>query len=225
MIAKPIISPKEASDLIKDGDSLLCAGFMGVGSTETIFEAMVAECPHKNLTLICNDAGWDVPNKPINGVAPLVRNKMFKKFIGCHMGLNHEMQKQNNAGEIEVNLIPMGSFVEKIRCGGAGLGGVLTPTGVGTEVEEGKQKIEVEGKTYLLETPLRANVALIKAKIADKAGNLFHAKTARNFNCVMATAADIVIVEAEQIVEIGELDPEHVHTPFILIDYLVQSRI
>ncbi|MGL6081523.1 MAG: CoA transferase subunit A, partial [Gammaproteobacteria bacterium] len=178
---------------------------------------------HRDLTLICNDGAWGMHDKPQNGVAPMIAQRLFKKFIGCHIGLNPEIQRQNNAGETEVTLIPMGTFMERIRCGGAGLGGILTPTGLGTEVEAGKQKITVEGKEYLLEIPLRADIAFIKAKTADKAGNLVHSKTARNFNSVMATAADIVIVEVEEIVEIGTIDPNQVHTPFIFIDYIVQG--
>lgn len=223
MISKPIISPKEAITLINSGDTLMSGGFMGCGSAETIIKAMITHCPFRNLTIICNDGGWDCQNKPQSGIAPLVTNHFLKKFIGCHIGLNPELQRQFREGETDVTLMPMGTFIERIRCGGSGLGGVLTPTGLGTEVEEGKQKITVEGKEYLLEIPLRANIALIKTKYADKSGNLIHSKTARNFNSVMATAADIVIVEAEEIVEIGDLDPNLIHTPFIFVDYLVQG--
>lgn len=225
MIEKPIISPKEAISFVKSEDLIMCGGFMGCGSAETIFKAMVEHCPHNDLTLICNDGAWGFPDKPKNGVAPMIYKKLFKKFIGCHIGLNPELQKQNNMGETEVTLMPMGTFIEKIRCGGAGLGGVLTPTGLGTEIELNKQKITVDGKEYLLETPLHAHIAFIKAKKADKAGNLVHTKTARNFNSVMATAADIVIVEAEEIVEIGEIDPNQVHTPFIFVNYIVQGEL
>lgn len=223
MIEKPIISSYDVVDLVKAGDTVMCGGFMGCGSAEIIFKAMVEKCAHRDLTLICNDGGWGREDKPKNGVAFMVENKLFSKFIGCHIGLNPELQRQNNDNEIDVTLMPMGTFIERIRCGGSGLGGILTPTGLGTEVEEGKQKITVEGKEYLLEIPLRANIAFIKARKADKAGNLIHSKTARNFNSVMATAADIVIVEAEEIVEIGTIDPNQVQTPFIFIDYIVQG--
>ncbi len=223
MVEKPIISPKEAALLIKSGDVMMSGGFMGCGSAETIIKAMVEHCPHRDLTLLSNDGAWGFPDKPKNGVAPLIDNHFFKKFMGCHIGLNPELQRQGNAGEIDITLMPMGTFIERMRSGGAGLGGVLTPTGLGTEVEEGKQKITVDGKEYLLETALRANIAIIKAKISDKAGNLIHNETARNFNSIMATAADIVIVEAEEIVEIGDIDPNAVQTPFIFVDYIVQG--
>ncbi|MGL4677375.1 MAG: CoA transferase subunit A [Brevinema sp.] len=223
MIEKPIISPQEAVAFVKSGDRIMCGGFMGCGSADTIFQSMLKHCTHKDLILICNDGAWGIADKPQNGVAPMIAKKLFKKFIGCHIGLNPELQRQNNAGETEVTLMPMGTFIERIRCGGAGLGGVLTPTGLGTEVAEGKHKITVEGKEYLLEVPLRADIAFIKAQKADKAGNLVHSKTARNFNSVMATAADLVIVEVEEIVEIGAVDPNHVQTPFIFVDYIVQG--
>lgn len=224
MIAKPIISPQEAAALIKSEDTLMCGGFMGCGSAETVFKAIVEHCPHKNLTLICNDGAMCMEGKPENGVAPMIDKKLFKKFIGCHIGLNTELQRQHKTEETSVTLMPMGTFIERIHAHGAGLGGFLTPTGLGTEVEEGKQKITVDGKEYLLEIPLKANIAFIKAKKADKAGNLIHHATAQNFNSIMATAADIVVVEAEEIVEIGDIDPDQVQTPFIFIDYIVQGE-
>ena len=128
-----------------------------------------------------------------------------------------------NAGEMTVDLVPQGTLAERIRAAGCGLGGFLTPTGVGTEVENGKQKFEMNGRTYLLELPLKGNIALLKARKADKAGNLVYSKTARNFNPLMAMACDIVIVEAEEIVEIGALDPDQIHTPSIFVDYIVQA--
>lgn len=225
MIEKPIITAKEAAQLIKSGDTIMSGGFMGCGAAETIIQAMLEHCPHRDLNLISNDGGWGIKDKHVNGVAPLIFAKMFKSFLGCHIGLNPELQRQGIDGEAEVTVIPMGTFIEKIRCGGSGLGGVLTPTGFGTEIEEGKQKITVDGKEYLLETAIHADVALIKAKVADKAGNLLYAKSARNFNCAMATAADLVIVEADEIVEIGDIDPEMVQTPFVFVDYIVQGEL
>ncbi len=224
MLAKPIITPKQAVDLINDGDAIMCGGFMGCGSAETILKELAESCVHNNLTLICNDGAWGIEGKPQNGVAHMIKKRLIKKFLGCHIGLNPELQAQFKEGHVDVTLMPMGTFIERIRCGGAGLGGVLTPTGIGTEVEEGKQKIRVNDKDYLLEVPLRANIAFIKAKIADKAGNLIHNETARNFNSVISTAADIVVVEAEEIVEIGDIDPNAVHTPFIFVDYIVQGE-
>lgn len=225
MIEKQIISPKDATDFVKSGNKIMCGGFMGCGSAETIIKAMVEHCVYSDLTLICNDGGWAIPDKPQNGVAPMIAKKLFKNFIGCHIGLNPELQRQGNSDETNITLMPMGTFLERMRCAGSGLGGVLTPTGFGTEVEENKVKITVEGKEYLLEIPLKADIAFIKAKKADKAGNLIHNKSARNFNSVMATAADIVIVEAEEIVEIGDIDPNQVQTPFIFIDYIVQGGL
>lgn len=161
---------------------------------------------------------------PLTGTAFMIKERLFSHFIGCHIGLNKELQRQMNAGELDVTLLPMGSFIEKMRAAGSGLGGVLTPTGLGTEVAEGKQVLNIEGKDYLLELPLHANIAFIKASVADKAGNLIYEKTARNFNPIMAMAADIVVAEADMIVEIGQLDPDAVHTPMIFVDYLVQGE-
>jgi acetate CoA/acetoacetate CoA-transferase alpha subunit len=157
-------------------------------------------------------------------VAPLVAKKQFKKVIATHIGLNGEIQRQMNAGETEVLLVPQGTLAERIRAAGAGLGGVLTPTGVGTEVQEGKKVIDLDGKRYLLETGLSGDVALIRAKKADKAGNCTYDKSGRNFNPLMAMACKTVIVEADEIVEIGQLDPEVVVTPSVVVTHLVQAK-
>lgn len=224
MIPKPTISPKEAVNLIKAGDSIMCGGFMGCGSAENIAKAAAEFCPHHDLTLISSDHSWCTPDRSkINGIAPMVIAKLFKKAFSSHIGLNDESQKQMREGTFDITLLPQGTFAERIRAAGAGLGGVLTPTGVGTEVQDGKQIIELDGKKYLLELPLHGDIAFIKAKTADKGGNLIFNKTARNFNPVMATAASIVVAEVEEIVEIGNLDPDQVITPFIFIDYLVLS--
>ncbi|QCX33309.1 acetate CoA-transferase subunit alpha [Caloramator sp. E03] len=206
---------EEIMDYIKDGMTIMIGGFMGVGTPEEIIDAMVKKGV-KDLTVISNDTAF--PNK---GVGKLIVNKQIKKVITSHIGLNPETGRQMNSGELIVELVPQGTLVERIRCGGAGLGGVLTKTGLGTLVEEGKRKIEINGEEYLLELPLRADVALIGASIADKQGNVFYNASTRNFNPVMATAADIVIAGAEKIVEIGELDPNHVMTPGIFVDYIV----
>jgi acetate CoA/acetoacetate CoA-transferase alpha subunit len=224
MIQKPIISPSEAAAKVKPGDTILVGGFLGCGSPHTVIHALAAAGTN-NMTLVCNDtAGHDLKTGKITGVGHLVAGKQFKKIIASHIGMNQETQRQMNEGETQVDLVPQGTLAEQVRAGGAGLGGFLTPTGVGTEVEQGKQVITIDGRPYLLELPIRGNVALIKAKVADKAGNLVFSATAKNFNPIMATAADLVIVEAEEIVEIGALDPEAIHTPSIFVDFLVKAE-
>ncbi|MDR1841493.1 MAG: CoA transferase subunit A [Holophagales bacterium] len=224
MIQKPVISAMEAAAKIKTGDTLLVGGFLACGSPHTIIQALKA-AGASGMTLVCNDtATFDLKTGIINGVAHLVSGKLFKRIITSHIGLNQETQRQMNDGETQVDLVPQGTLAEQIRAGGAGLGGFLTPTGIGSEVEEGKQIITIEGRPYLLELPLHGNVALIKAKVADKAGNLIYSQTARNFNPIMATAADLVIAEVEEIVEIGALDPDAIHTPSIFVDFLVKAE-
>jgi acetate CoA/acetoacetate CoA-transferase alpha subunit len=206
---------EEIVALIEDGMTIMIGGFMGVGTPEIIIDAMVSK-GIKNLTIIANDTG--LPGK---GIGKLITNKMIKKLIASHIGLNPETGIQMNNGELEVILVPQGTLAERIRCGGAGIGGFLTETGVGTIVEEGKQKISIANKDYLLELPLRADIALIRGTIVDKDGNIFYNASTRNFNTVMATAADKVIVAAESIVEVGEINPNNVMTPGIFIDYVV----
>jgi acetate CoA/acetoacetate CoA-transferase alpha subunit len=224
MIQKPIISATDAAAKVNAGDTVLVGGFLGCGSPHTLIQALRA-AGTSGMTLVCNDtAGHDLKTGVIGGVGHLVAGRQFKKIIASHIGLNQETQRQMNQGETEVDLVPQGTLVERIRAGGAGLGGFLTATGVGTEVEQGKQVIVIEGRPYLLELPLRGNVALIKAQVADRSGNLIYSATARNFNPIMATAADMVIVEAEQIVEIGAIDPDAVHTPSIFVDFIVKAE-
>lgn len=202
----------------------MVGGFMGCGSPHTILFAL-NEKGTKNLILISNDTAiHDFKTGKITGLGHLVQNKMFKKIIASHIGANQETQRQMNAGETEVELVPQGTLVEQVRAGGAGLGGFLTPTGIGTEVAKGKQIILVEHNSFLLELPIKADVAIIKAKKADKAGNLVFNGTARNFNPLMATAAALVIAEVEEIVETGEINPNDVHTPSIFVDFLVKSE-
>ncbi len=210
-----IISIKEAVDKIKDGMTIMVGGFLANGSPENIIDALV-EKNLKDLTLICNDTGF-----PDKGVGKMVVNKQFKKIIASHIGTNRETGNQMNSGETEVVLVPQGTLAERVRCGGNGLGGFYTPTGVGTEVAEGKEVKIINGKEYLFETPLRADVALLKASVVDKKGNMIFNKTMKNFNPLMATAADLVIVEADKIVEVGEIDPEHVMCSGIFVDYIV----
>ena len=223
MIIKRVISAADAAGRIKEGDSLMVGGFLSCGSPHTIILAL-KERGTKNLTLICNDtAVHDFKTGKITGVGHLIQGRQFKKIIASHIGTNQETQRQMNAGETEVELVPQGTLAEQVRAGGAGLGGFLTATGVGTEAAVGKQVIVVAQKPYLLELPLKADVAIIKAKKADTFGNLVFNGTARNFNPLMATAAALVIAEVEEIVETGEIDPNDIHTPSIFVDLLVKA--
>lgn len=224
MIEKPILTPAEAAAKVREGDTLMVGGFLACGSPHTLIQAL-KEKGTDQLTLVCNDtAAHDLKSGRITGVGHLVARRQFKKIIASHIGLNQETQRQMNAGETEVELVPQGTLAERVRAAGAGLGGFLTPTGIGTEVEAGKNRILVDNRAYLLELPLKADVAFIKAKKADKAGNLVYAATARNFNPLMATAAATVVAEVEEIVEIGEIDPNDVHTPSIFVDALVRAE-
>lgn len=210
-----IVSIDEAIDHIEDGMTIMVGGFLGCGTPHKLVDKLV-EKGVKDLTLICNDSGFvDF------GVGKLVVNKQIKKLIASHVGTNKETGMQMNSGEMEVVLVPQGTLAEQVRAGGAGLGGILTPIGLGTVVEEGKEKILVDGKEYLLELPLRADVALIVGHRVDKSGNIVYKGATRNFNTLMATAADTVIVEAENLVEVGEIDQNDVITPGLFIDYIV----
>ncbi|MBN2878297.1 MAG: 3-oxoacid CoA-transferase subunit A [Clostridia bacterium] len=212
-----ICSMEECVKLVKPGYTIMVGGFLGVGSPHRIIDALV-KAGADNLTLICNDTAMEDV-----GVGKMVVNKQFKKIITSHIGTNKETGRQLMAGETEIELVPQGTLAERVRAAGAGLGGVLTPTGVGTIVGEGKQVLEIEGKDYLLEMPLHADVAIIFGTKVDKSGNAFHSKTTRNFNPLMAMAADTVIMEAEEIVEVGEIDPHLVMTPATLVDYIVEG--
>ncbi|SES97598.1 acetate CoA-transferase subunit alpha [Anaerobranca gottschalkii] len=210
-----IISFEEAAALVKDGMTVMIGGFLGCGSPHKLIDKLI-EKGVKDLTVIANDTSTTE-----YGLGRLVKNKQIKKVITSHIGTNPETGRQMNEKEIEVELVPQGTLVERIRAYGAGLGGVLTPTGLGTIVEEGKEKIKINGKDYLLELPLKADIALIAGSKVDKKGNVYYEKTTRNFNPIMATAADIVVVEAKEIVEVGEIDPNDVMTPGIFVDYIV----
>jgi acetate CoA/acetoacetate CoA-transferase alpha subunit len=209
------ISLHDAVAMIPDGASLMIGGFMGCGTPEPIIDELVRQ-RKRDLTVIANDTGL-----PGMGIGKLVRAKLLAKAIVSHIGLNPDTQRMMLAGELKVDLVPQGTLIERIRAGGCGLGGVLTPTGVGTAAEEGKQRIELAGKTYLIESPLRADFAIIAAFMSDPQGNLTYASTARNFNPVMATAAGTVIVFADQLVPLGAIAPDHVVTPAPLVDYLI----
>jgi acetate CoA/acetoacetate CoA-transferase alpha subunit len=193
----------------------MVGGFMGVGTPERVMDELIRQ-RKRDLTIIANDNAM-----PGIGVGKLVSAGLVRKTIASHIGLNPETQQKMIQGAMEVELVPQGTLIERIRAGGFGLGGVLTPTGVGTVVEEGKRKLEVGGREYLLEIALRADFALVQAFLADYQGNLAYVLTARNFNPVMAMAADRVIVEAEHIVPVGLIAPDHVMTPAALVDYLI----
>jgi acetate CoA/acetoacetate CoA-transferase alpha subunit len=211
------VSAEEAVAMIPNGASVMVGGFMGVGTPERLLDELVRQ-RRSGLSIICNDAA--VPGK---GVGKLFDATLVSSLIGSHIGLNPKVQQQMMANKIAVDLIPQGTFVERIRAGGYGLGGVLTPTGVGTIVAEGKRLIEIDGKEFLVETALRAQYALVHAFLADYLGNLAYALTARNFNPIMAMAADTVIVTAEHIVPVGVIAPDHVVTPAPLVDYLITN--
>jgi len=219
MRSKIVISGDEAVTPIKDGSVIMVGGFMACGTPEILIDALVKKGV-KNLTVICNDGGW-----PDKGVGRLIANGQVKRLIASHVGLNPEVARRSNteseADKLELILVPQGTLAERIRAGGAGLGGVLTPTGVGTIIAEGKHIININGRDFLLEEPLRADFALIRASKIDKMGNTVFFGTTRNFNPLMATAADYVIAGACEIVETGGIDPNAVHVPGILVDAIV----
>lgn len=212
-----VITDAEAAKLIQDGMSVMIGGFLKCGSPTRVIEKLL-ENGTKNLTIIANDTSFIDSDK-----GKLVANKRVKKAIVTHIGMNPETGRQMHDGEMTVELVPQGTLAERIRAGGAGLGGILTPTGVGTVVENGKQVIEVDGKKYLLEKPLKADIALIYADKADKYGNLGYFGTTRNFNTVMALAGAMVIVEAEEYID-GAMDPNEVVVPGVLVDYIVPKE-
>jgi acetate CoA/acetoacetate CoA-transferase alpha subunit len=206
---------EKAVAMIPDGASLMIGGFMGVGTPEPLMDELVRQ-GKRGLTVIANDTAM-----PGVGIGKLIRAGCVSKVVASHIGLNPETQQKMIAGEIEVDLVPQGSLAERVRAGGHGLGGILTPTGVGTLAAEGKRVIEVDGKSFLLELPITADFALINAKDADYTGNLAYALTARNFNPLMAMAARCVIVRAENIVPVGVIPPDHVMTPAPVVDYII----
>jgi acetate CoA/acetoacetate CoA-transferase alpha subunit len=209
------IEVADAVAMIPDGASLMIGGFMAVGTPERVIDELVRQ-GKRNLTVIANDTAM-----PGKGIGKLVSAGMISRMIASHIGLNPETQKQMIDGRMQVDLVPQGTLIERIRAGGYGLGGVFTPTGVGTVVEDGKQTIDVDGKTYLVEKAMRADFALVHAFLADYIGNLAYALTARNFNPVIAMAADKVIASAENIVPVGVISPDQVVTPAPIVDYLV----
>ncbi|NMB01713.1 MAG: CoA transferase subunit A [Firmicutes bacterium] len=209
-----VITSDQAAAMVNDGDTILVGGFLAVGSPETICDALVRRNV-RNLTLICNDTGW-----PDRGVGKLIMNKQFKKVYASHLGTNRETGRQMSEGELEVELNPQGTLIERIRAGGMGLGGFYTPTGVGTPVAEGKEVRVINGREMIFETPLRGKIAFLKAFIGDKKGNLRYQATGRNFNPEMAFAADIVVAEVDHLVDF--MDPDDVVTPGVLVDCIVR---
>jgi acetate CoA/acetoacetate CoA-transferase alpha subunit len=217
-VMNKIISFEEAVAKIKDGMTIMIGGFLSVGTANNMIDRIV-ESNVKNLTIVCNDTAF-----ADKGLGKLIANKQVDKVITSYIGANSASIEQMNNGELVVEFSPQGTLAERVRAGGAGLGGVLTPTGLGTVVAEGKDIITVDGKEFILEKPLRADVSLIGASMSDTHGNLTYRGTSQNFNPLMATAADIVIVEAESIVETGTFKPEEVKTPSIYVDFIVQRN-
>ena len=211
------ISIEEAVSKVKDGMTIMVGGFLANGTPNKIVDAL-AKSGVKNLTLICNDTAY-----PDKGEGQLIANKQVKKLFVSHIGTNPHTSEQMNSGELEIEFCPQGSLAERVRAGGCGLGGILTQTGMGTIVAEGKQIVNVDGKDYLLEKPLRADIALVGASLGDKAGNLVYRGTSQNFNPLMASAADLVIAEINELVEVGEIAAENVKTPSIMVDFIIEN--
>ena len=215
---KKIISAKEAANMIKDGSSIMVGGFLSCGTPDKIIDIdELVKLNVSDLTMICNDT-----STPGNDRGKLIENRQVKKVIASHIGTNPETGRQMHDGEIEVELVPMGTLIEKIRAKGTGLGGVLTPTGVGTIIEEDKQTMTIDGKKYIFEKPLGADFALIYGTKVDRYGNVSFEGTTRNHNTIMATAAETVIVQADELVDC--LDPNEVVIPGLFIDYVVAGE-
>jgi len=210
-----VVSLEQVRPLLKDGMSIMIGGFLACGTPEKMIDLLI-ETNVKNLTIIANDTSF-----VDRGIGKLIVNGQVKKVIASHIGTNAETGRLMTEEKMEVELVPQGTLIERIRAAGAGLGGVLTPTGVGTMVEEGKQKLNIDGIEYLLELPIKADLALVYASVADEIGNSIYYGTTRNFNPIIATAAETVIVEAEKIVKVSELDPNHIVTPGVLVNYIV----
>ncbi|ABC22184.1 CoA transferase subunit A [Rhodospirillum rubrum] len=210
-----VVSIRDAVERIPDGASIMIGGFMGVGSPHRLIDELVRQ-GKRDLTIIANDTA-----RPNHAIGKLIDAGAVSRLIASHIGLNPETQRRMIAGEIDVTLVPQGTLAEQIRAGGTGLGGVLTPTGVGTLVQDGKQTVDVDGTVFLLEKPIKADFALIHAWRADHLGNLQYELTARNFNPSMAMAAATVIAEAQTIVPVGVIPPDQVETVSIIVDLIV----
>ncbi len=212
-----IVDIQDLKSLIKDNMTIMIGGFLGCGTPEKLIDLLI-EMNVKDLTIIGNDTSF-----VDRGIGRLIVNNQVKKVIASHIGTNPQTGKLMNEGAMEVELSPQGTLIERIRAGGYGLGGILTPTGIGTLVEDGKEKISIQGKEYLLELPLRADLALVKGSIVDGFGNIFYRGTTKNFNPMIAMAADMVMVEAESLVKIGEMDEERIMTPGVVVDYIIKG--
>jgi 3-oxoacid CoA-transferase subunit A len=212
---KVLPTPEAAVALVPDGATILMGGFGLCGIPENLIEALHARGT-KNLTVISNNAGVDD-----FGIGVLLKSRQVRKMIATYVGENKEFERQYLTGELEVELVPQGTFSERIRAAGAGIGGFFTPTAFGTIVAEGKETRVIDGKPYVLERPLGADFAFVRAWKGDRIGNLVYRRTARNFNPVMATAARVTIAEVEHLVEPGDIDPDHVITPGIFVQHIV----
>jgi acetate CoA/acetoacetate CoA-transferase alpha subunit len=216
-VKSKVTTASNALASLTHGMTIMIGGFLCVGTPEGLVDEVLAK-GSKDLTVIGNDTGF-----PERGIGKLIVAKRVKKAVASHIGTNPETGRQMHAGETEVVLVPQGTLAEQVRAAGAGLGGVLTPTGVGTVVAEGKQKLTIDGKEYLLELPLFADFALIKAHKADEKGNLVYRRAARNFNPLMAMAAKVVVAEVEEVVPVGAIDPDEVMTPGLFVTYVVRA--
>lgn len=212
-----IIDISEIGNFIKDGMTISIGGFFGCGNAHNIIDEIL-KTDVKNLTVVASDTFIDG-----RGIGKLVAGNRISKLMASHVGTNKETQRQINEGLIELELIPMGTLAERLRSAAAGLGGVLTRTGLGTLVQDGKEVINIDGKDYILEKPIFIDLAILKAQKSDKKGNLIYNGSARNFNVPMAGAANITIAEVEEIVENGELNPNFVHTPFVYVNHLIKA--
>jgi 3-oxoacid CoA-transferase A subunit len=219
-VESKVVSVQEAAALVGPGSTVMVGGFGLVGSPLTLIEALRTSENARDLTTISNNVG-----EPGKGLGRLLLEGRIRRAIGSYFTSNPDVIERHGSGELETRLVPQGTLAEAIRAGGAGLGGFYTRTGVGTELAEGREVREIDGELYLFEKPLRADIALIRAHQADTLGNLTYYKTARNFNPDMATAAEVVIAEVDEIVEAGKLNPEHVVTPHPYVDYVVQAEI
>jgi len=213
---KQILSKKEAIDLVKEGSSIMVGGFLNCGVPDKLIDEL-SDRKISNLTMICNDTSYPNTDK-----GKLIVNRQVKKLVTTHIGTNPETGRQMNSGELDIELVPMGTFVERIRAKGAGLGGILTQTGIGTIIEENKEIMTVDDKKFIFEKPIGADIALIYGTKVDKFGNVAYYGTTRNCNTVMATAADTVVVQADEMVDC--IDPNDVIIPGVFVDYIVLNE-